>query len=277
MDTKPGIFQARSPEAPSSVTPQILGRVQSIAAETRSMSVPSLNEASLQHVSVRAPPELDLVEMVGCYQNIEQALGSRPTVVQIVTPTKSAANVDIAHAIAWVGAKMLGRRVLLIDAGGVALEAQSSGNRPTEARWPIVHQLHKMKKLSDVVTGAASIEDAIVKDANSRLFFAKLDMDSFYTDASSVQFDIRAFLDGLRPHFDMILMTPAAVVENPLAAVLTSSVDGTVVVLQAGQSRLKSVMRAMRALQTGGAPILGVILSNHQNFTPKWLQRFLAF
>ena len=278
MDTKPSIFQALVTDAPSSVRTQVLGRAQSVAADVRSMNLPALNEASLQQIDVRPPPGLDSVEMIGCYQNIEQALRSRPNpIVQIVTPTKSAANVDIAHSIAWVGSKMLGRRVLLIDAAGVQPEVKPSANRPAETSWPIASQLQKMRKLSDVVSGTALVEDAIVKDANSRLFFAKLDMNSFYSHASSAQFDIRAFLDGLRPHFDMILLTPSPVVENPLAAVLTSTVDGTVVVLQADRSRLKPVMRAVRILQAGGAPILGVILSDHRSYTPKWLQRFLAF
>jgi len=223
------------------------------------------NEASLQQVSLRPPGQVDTVEMVRLYQSIEQKIGRQPHgIVQIVSPGGVSGNGETAYQLAWVGAVLLGRRILFVDA------SQESGSRR-----PAPVPLPSQKRLSEVAAGSAVVEEAIVKEMDCGLFVATLYPDGGGRSSLPGR-DICGLLEDLRPAFDMILIAPAPVLDQPLATILSSVADGSVVVLQSGTSRHHAVRRAMESLVTGGAPILGVVLTRQRNYVPKWLRRWFS-
>jgi Mrp family chromosome partitioning ATPase len=56
---------------------------------------------------------------------------------------------------------------------------------------------------------------------------------------------------------------------------LASSVDGVVVVVDAGQSRRDEILNAQRTVETAGGKFLGFVLNQRRYPVPEWLYKRL--
>jgi non-specific protein-tyrosine kinase len=72
---------------------------------------------------------------------------------------------------------------------------------------------------------------------------------------------MRAVLAALLEQADLVVFDSPPVHALADAAVLSSLVDGTLVVIEAGRSRRRSSTMAMETLQRAGAHVLGVVLN----------------
>ncbi len=82
-------------------------------------------------------------------------------------------------------------------------------------------------------------------------------------------------VDALRVSFDNILIDCRSVNESTDAAMLASSVDGVVVVVDAGQSRRDEILNAQRTIEAAGGKFLGFVLNKRRYPVPEWLYRRL--
>ena len=82
-------------------------------------------------------------------------------------------------------------------------------------------------------------------------------------------------VDALRVSFDNILIDCRSVNESTDAALLASSVDGVVVVVDAGQSRRDEILNAQRTVETAGGKFLGYVLNQRRYPVPEWLYKRL--
>lgn len=82
-------------------------------------------------------------------------------------------------------------------------------------------------------------------------------------------------VDALRVSFDNILIDCHSVNDSTDAAMLASSVDGVVVVVDAGQSRREEILNAQRTVETAGGNFLGFVLNQRRYPVPEWLYRRL--
>ena len=82
-------------------------------------------------------------------------------------------------------------------------------------------------------------------------------------------------VDALRVAFDNILIDCRALKVSAEAAVLSSSVDGVAVVVQAGQSRRDEILNAQRTIENAGGKFLGFVLNKRRYPVPEWLYRRL--
>jgi hypothetical protein len=82
-------------------------------------------------------------------------------------------------------------------------------------------------------------------------------------------------VDALRVSFDNILIDCGSVKSSTDAALLGSSVDGVVVVVNAGESRRDEILNAQRMIETGGGKFLGFILNKRRYPVPEWLYKRL--
>jgi len=57
--------------------------------------------------------------------------------------------------------------------------------------------------------------------------------------------------------------------------VLASSVDGVVVVVEAGQSRREEITNAQRTIEQAGGKFLGFVLNKRRYPVPEWLYKRL--
>src|SRR6185369_1581496 len=82
-------------------------------------------------------------------------------------------------------------------------------------------------------------------------------------------------VDALRVTFDNILIDCRSLRNASEAAVLASSVDGVVVVVEAGQSRREEITNAQRTIEQAGGKFLGFVLNKRRYPVPEWLYKRL--
>ena len=82
-------------------------------------------------------------------------------------------------------------------------------------------------------------------------------------------------VDALRVNFDNILIDCHSVKETADAALLASSVDGLVIVVDAGVSRGDEIENAQRTIESAGGNFLGFVLNKRRYPVPNWLYRRL--
>lgn len=82
-------------------------------------------------------------------------------------------------------------------------------------------------------------------------------------------------VDALRVAFDNILIDCRSLRVSSEAAVLSSSVDGVAVVVEAGQTRREEILNAQRTIENAGGKFLGFVLNKRRYPVPEWLYRRL--
>ena len=82
-------------------------------------------------------------------------------------------------------------------------------------------------------------------------------------------------VDALRVSFDNILIDCRSLSESTSAAMLAASVDGVVIVVDAGESRRNEILNAQRTIETSGGKFLGFVLNQRRYPVPEWLYQRL--
>lgn len=82
-------------------------------------------------------------------------------------------------------------------------------------------------------------------------------------------------VDALRVAFDNILIDCRSLRVSSEAAVLSSSVDGVAVVVEAGQTRRDEILNAQRTIENAGGKFLGFVLNKRRYPVPEWLYQRL--
>ncbi len=81
--------------------------------------------------------------------------------------------------------------------------------------------------------------------------------------------------DSLRVNFDNILVDCRPLKYSSEAAVLASTADGVVVVVEAGRTRHEEILNAQRTIDVAGGKLLGFVLNKRRYPVPEWLYRRL--
>jgi Mrp family chromosome partitioning ATPase len=82
-------------------------------------------------------------------------------------------------------------------------------------------------------------------------------------------------MERLRHTFDLVVIASPAASEAPMGVLLSPYVDGSVLVLQAGQTRGPRAAELRDALRASGGSVVGVVLTKCRTFAPRWLRRWL--
>ena len=82
-------------------------------------------------------------------------------------------------------------------------------------------------------------------------------------------------VDALKVSFDNILIDCGSIKNSTDGAVLAASVDGVVIVVDAGESRNDEILNAQRTIETSGGKFLGYVLNKRRYPVPEWLYRRL--
>jgi Mrp family chromosome partitioning ATPase len=226
-------------------------------------------EATVPIVSLPKPLEADAVELVHLYNTVEEATETRDHhIIQFVSAGSEARNVEIAYNLAWIGATLLGKRILFVDA---------SRNAKGGARWqPLrLSESQPRKGLQDVALGNASAEEAIVTEANNSLFVATLMHERTGGSAVLAAKQILTLLEELRTSFDMIVIAPPPTADQPLALMLKTVVDGSVLVAESGRSSTKALAKCAEQLSGGYGPLIGAVVRRARDPVPRWLRRWV--
>lgn len=82
---------------------------------------------------------------------------------------------------------------------------------------------------------------------------------------------LAACWDKLAEQADLIILDAPPLLSSPLAQALAPTVDGVVLLVEAERTRTADALEARRALETGGATILGVVFNKQRRPLPKAL------
>jgi len=82
-------------------------------------------------------------------------------------------------------------------------------------------------------------------------------------------------VDAMRVAFDNILIDCRSLRVSSEAAMLSCSLDGVAVVVEAGQTRRDEILNAQRTIENAGGKFLGFVLNKRRYPVPEWLYRRL--
>ncbi|MGE5477465.1 MAG: hypothetical protein ACM3Q1_12470 [Bacteroidales bacterium] len=86
---------------------------------------------------------------------------------------------------------------------------------------------------------------------------------------------LSACWERLAEQAELIVLDTPPLLSSPLAQALAPTVDGVVLVVEAERTRTADAIEARRALETGGATILGVVLNKQRRPLPDALHKRL--
>ncbi len=154
----------------------------------------------------------------------------------------TAANLAIAMAQA-------GRKVVLMDA---------------DLRRPVVHSIFGLKKdsgLTNYMMGTIKFEDMIQKTFLDNLFLITSGALPPNPSELLASKKMEEVLDKLREEFDLVVIDTPPVIAVTDAAVLSTKVDGTILVVASGQTNRDALARAHTVLESVDSSLLGTLLN----------------
>lgn len=133
-----------------------------------------------------------------------------------------------------------------------------------DLRRPVVHSIFGLKKdsgLTNYMMGTIKFEDMIQKTFLDNLFLitsGALPPNPSELLASKKMEDV---LDKLREEFDLVVIDTPPVIAVTDAAVLSTKVDGTILVVASGQTNRDALVRAHTVLESVDSSLLGALLN----------------
>ncbi len=179
------------------------------------------------------------------YSRIDSPL--RTLLVTSANPSEGKSTTVSNLAIAFAQA---GKKVLIVD---------------TDFRKPNLHtefDLNRSPGITDVLFNTSELKNAIQKTVIKNLEL--LCCGTIPSNPSELlgSAAMKVFTDKLKEQYDMVLFDSPPVLAVTDSSILSTLVDGVIVVASAGQTRTDSFFRTMESLEGVSAHILGVVLNN---------------
>jgi non-specific protein-tyrosine kinase len=141
--------------------------------------------------------------------------------------------------------------------------------------------LHKVFK-TECTPG---LYDLINMENGNSVRFKKVGPGELYLLSSGVNcaaengyFECRRFdriVQSARKSFHYVIMDSAPVSRFPDAQAICARVDGVILVIEAGITRLQVAQRAKKELEDAGGRIFGVVLTKRKRYIPEWIYKRL--
>lgn len=161
-------------------------------------------------------------------------------------------------------------------AGNIALSFVQNGKKvilvDCDLRKPSVHKNFKTSNLvgiTEVLIGKVSIYEAIQKRSENFYFLTsgKIPPNPSEMLASSAMTNL---IDKLKEDYDIVVLDTAPLRAVTDAQILSTKVDGTILVIRAGLTKRESVIDAKNLLDKVGTNILGTVLHAVENTRGKY-------
>jgi protein-tyrosine kinase len=145
-------------------------------------------------------------------------------------------------------------------------------------RSPALHEefgVARENGFMELLKGERKLDEVLIRVASSRLCFipAGAALDNPVPLYESPAFP--AVIQELKREFDVIIFDVAPIVRYPDMIVLTSKVDGLILVLQAESTKWEVARYAKSYLERAKVPILGAVLNRKELFIPNLIYRLL--
>lgn len=205
------------------------------------------------------PPLTMEREMERLYQSISALHSdSKKTIFQFVSSRKGEGCSTILREFGRYLSTKVHKSILLID-DAFKMDQQHAIRVPPGI------------SLQQIMAKGNSVDQAFVQGKKSPVFLCRLLEDTALSVAHNIYEDIGEILSQLRKQFDYILIDspPLSVSEDALA--LCSSVDGVILVVEAGKTRSQVVSYTKDRIIQNGGNILGGIFNKQRHYIPNWI------
>lgn len=180
--------------------------------------------------------------------NLARGTSARPFALALLSAGPGEGKSTSLHHLARVMAAA-GERVLLIDG---------------DLRRPTQHTLAGRPRspgLGEVLIGQARAEDAIQTGLAPGLDFLPCGAASGLTLGLLHAAPLKALLASLRDRYDRVLIDSPPIIGVSDAAVLASSVEGLILLIQHRRNPQSMVVRAQQVITSLGTPLIGAVLT----------------
>ena len=218
-----------------------------------------LRSRKFREVELRVPEDLPIVDLVELYTGIENVMESEHCpMLQLVGAGADCA--PIAMDLAWTGASVMGKRVLVLNcasSGGQLLTISGVEERQIES-----------------VDGRAA-PDQMIKVAGQEIYMADVVGSPMNAHAGHAVEMVTSYFDAYCAFLDMVIVVPPPAECDPLGTIMARHVDANILVVEADHTRRAEAVRLREVLIRSGQPLIGAILNNRHNQLPLWLSRRL--
>jgi capsular exopolysaccharide synthesis family protein len=169
----------------------------------------------------------------------------------LVTSTRQGEGKSTTAQTLAMNFAQLGRRVLLIDA---------------DMRKPALHKMLRIDNdagLANVLRDGASLSDVVVRVGPTSLFVVPCGPPPSNPAALLAGERLRALLQEAAAEYDFVLIDGPPVMGLADANLLGAAVEGVLLVVEAGSTRVGAARAAIRRLQFGRAERLGALLTKY--------------
>lgn len=140
-----------------------------------------------------------------------------------------------------------------------------------DLRRPVIHKQFGLEceyGLTDIIREGFSLQDALKKTRIDKLdIITAGHLHQHPSEDLDVE-TVGSVLNELKFYYDLIILDTAPVLPVSDPMLLATKVDGILLVVKAGETNRKLVVRALDILSTSSERILGVVLNNMKNVLP---------
>lgn len=203
-------------------------------------------------------------EEIRLYQNLEALLpDTTKKIIQFIGSREGEGTSTIVRDFAEVSATKFGRMVLILDADQHHPSQHLFFHVVSERGW------------QEVARENGPIETALHQFGETRLFISP---SSEYSASHPHIYDsllIDVFWKKLRQRFDLILIDSPPATLSGDGLVISSKVDGVVLVVEAEKTRWPVVENVRDRIKSSGGNILGIVLNKRRYHVPEWIYKRL--
>lgn len=154
------------------------------------------------------------------------------------------------------------KNVLLIATGPFPYVGQHASGR-------------RAQSLEDVLEGDVALDDVMYPVEGTSMCISQLSTSDLSLQSVLASPNLNDLIQTLRQQFDLILVDSLPVVSSSSTALLSSIVDGVVIVVEAEKTRWQSVKYGMNQIGAQHGKVLGIVLNKQRHYIPNFIYRKL--
>jgi Mrp family chromosome partitioning ATPase len=222
-------------------------------------------QSSPNSFSLPSSPAPKAVEekLLALYRRIEMALeGRQGKVIEFAAAQAGDDSSRIVISFAKLVVSRLGKKVLILSTGGPR-GAGSSAITQSARGWEAV------------IRRECGVDDVLAPVGGTGLVAGQIASSDAGLPGMIGSPEFREILNALRSRFDLVLLDAPSIATAPTAELLAGSVDGVVLVVEAGRTRWQVVRNAIEQIEAQKGVVLGVVLNKVRHYIPDFIYRKL--
>ena len=139
----------------------------------------------------------------------------------------------------------------------------------SDLRFPSIHSrlgLMQSPGLTEILEGNVDLDSGMINTEKENLKVISSGNLSSYPAELLESERLKDLLKELKPKFDLILIDSPPVIPYSDASVLSSQIDGVLLVVQSGKTHREDIQQVYATLRDNQANVLGVVLNRQKHF-----------